>query len=300
MTSTRVLDLVDNDRHDLWQRGLIHRASRGVTPEEVQAISKRQMEMLTTASRGAEPLARYLMANLGIEAGASIAALQEAVPPLRVSLSWEPMRLTAAEMRGLPPHAMQQITGCLNGITRREAAEPAFWTACHAVWIKAGVFPELYDTFLGGTRDDLDSQARNLLRRTGGLRSVRGYVSVMEDCPIAEAWWRTLLAGEAAAVSEGRISQQKAARLLNDTTVWEQLSGVSVKKLTAVNSPHARVAYLIALDEREILAKPGDEKKASCVGALRWLGRHSHSYALEFTPLDKLVQEAIEGIDQPI
>jgi len=300
MTSTGVLDLVDTDLHDSWQRGLVHRVNRNATPEESKAISERQMEMRTTTSRGPERLARYLMANLGITHAEEITSLERAVPPLRVSPTGELMRLTAAEMKRLPPHAVQQITGCLGVVSRQEAAEPAFWTACHAVWIKAGAFPELHDTFLGGGKDDLDSQARNLLRRTGGLRSVRGYVSVMEDCPIAEAWWRRLIAEEAADVSEGRISQQAAVRLLNDTTVWEKLSGVSVKQLTAVNAPHARAAYLIALDRRDILNAPGDEKKARCVRALRWLGRHSHSYALDYTPLDELVRQAIEGIDQPL
>lgn len=323
MTAPQVLELVDVEAYQRWQKHIIYEKNRkgrtsggaadsndgvsggnGSTPTpdadgaEASAdnarddIRSRQRALIDAVAQGPAALSQYLLRILRVT---DTATLRDAVPPL-------PNPLTAAAMQRLPRYDEEKIAESLQSVLPSEAATPVFWTACHAIWIEQGCFDDLVASFLEGpgTRDS-EARTRNFLRRTGGLERVRGKVSVLVNCPIAMAWWRVRTAREIAEVSEDTgIEFSTAHELLHDPTIWAELTGLSVKRLTSLNAPRARAAATAALIERGTI---GNEvktslKKTRCQGALRAVGRLSHSYSLNSTPWQTLVQSALVGIDK--
>ena len=139
--------------------------------------------------------AQYLFKVLGVRDEAR--ALRE-VPHL-------PNPLTAGEMSHLPAYAEQKLAEPLHeSLTLAQAAQPAIWTMCHAAWIGRGDFgSNLVAIFCEGPRaNTVEARTRNFLRRTGGLRQVRGNTSPLVDCPISAAWWRYRVALEASSIAK--------------------------------------------------------------------------------------------------
>ena len=287
MIGKRVLEIIDCDGYESWRRNMISKET--LHDVEQDLMEQRQEELQTVVGRGKESLAGYLYDKIGIESGSS-RALEGAVPTL-------PNPLTTEEMKELPAYAEQRLYDAIGTISLREAASSAFWTACHAVWISQAVFDDLVAVFLEHRLGEtVDAQTRNFLRRTGGVDDrIRGKISVLTDCPIARAWWRMNTATRAAEASEGRLDTVVAHRILRQSAIWVELCEVSVKRLTAVTSSRACAALLLAMLEKGI--EDGSHKKQCTQSALRWLGRRSHSYALDYTPLDVLMQDALDGID---
>ena len=318
--ASQVLQLVDVEAYRHWQQHIIYEKNRkgrtsadaadsndGVsggngaapTPDADAAadnardrIRARQRALIDAVAQGPAALSQYLLRMLRV---IDTTALHGAVPPL-------PNPLTAAAMQRLPRYDEVKIAESLHNVLPAEAATPVYWTACHAVWIEQGYFDDLVASFLEGpgTRDD-EARTRNFLRRTGGLERVRGKVSVLVNCPIAMAWWRVRTAREIAEVSEDTgVDFSTAHELLHDPTIWAELTGLSVKRLTSLNAPRARAAAMVALVERGTI---GNEVKASlkktrCQGALRAVGRLSHSFSLNTTPWQTLLESALIGIDE--
>ena len=287
MTETRVLDIIDCGAHESWRRRMI--STEALDDAEHDLLARRQDELQAIVRHGEESLARYLQDKMGV-GSSSAQTLANAVPAL-------PNPLTTEEMKELPVYAEQRLYGAIGTISRKEAASSAFWTACHAVWIDQGMFEDLPTIFLERLQGEtVDAQTRNFLRRTGGVdERIRGKVSVLTDCPIARAWWRMNTAHLAAEASEGRLDAIVAHRILHQSAIWVELCEVSVKRLTAVTSSRACAALLLAMLEKGV--EDGSHKKQCTQSALRWLGRRSHSYALDYTPLDILTQDAVDGID---
>ena len=323
MTAPQVLQLVDIEAYRHWQQHIIYEKNRkgrtsadaadsndGVsdgngsapTPDADDAdataddardeIRARQRVLIDAVAQGPAALSQYLLRTLRVT---DTTALRDAVPLL-------PNPLTAAAMQRLPRYDEEKIAESLHDVLSAEAATPVFWTACHAVWIEQGYFDDLVASFLEGpgTRDD-EARARNFLRRTGGLERVRGKVSVLVNCPIAMAWWRVRTAREIAEVSEDTgVDFSTAHELLHDPTIWAELTGLSVKRLTSLNAPRARAAAMVALVERGTIGNEvrASIKKTRCQGALRAVGRLSHSFSLNTTPWQTLLESALIGIDK--
>ena len=323
MTAAQVLQLVDAEAYQHWQKHIIYEKNRkarssatatnsdhdgsgdnGSAPssdandEETTAddarneIRVRQRELIDAVAQGPAALSQYLLRKLRVT---DATALRTAAPRL-------PNPLTAAAMQRLPRYDEEKIAESLQSVSPAEAATPVFWTACHAIWIEQGYFDDLVASFLEGPgTKDSEARTRNFLRRTGGLERVRGKVSVLVNCPIAMAWWRVRTAREIADVSEeASVDFSTAHELLHDPTIWAELTGLSVKRLTSLNAPRARAASMVALVERGTF---GNETKASlkktrCQGALRAVGRLSHSFSLNSTPWATLLQSALVGIDE--
>lgn len=320
----RVLQLVDAEAYQRWQEHLIYEKNRkarasataaadskdgvsggnGAAPtpdaddEEENGdnarneIRARQRELIDAVAQGSAALSSYLLRMLRVT---DTSALRAAVPPL-------PNPLTAAAMQRLPRYDEERIAESLQSVLPAEAATPVFWTACHAIWIEQGYFDDLVASFIEGPgTKDSEARTRNFLRRTGGLERVRGKVSVLVNCPIAMAWWRVRTAREIVEVSEDTsVDFSTAHELLHDPMIWAELTGLSVKRLTSLNAPRARAASMVALVERGTI---GNEIKASlkktrCQGALRAVGRLSHSFSLNSTPWQTLVRSALVGIDE--
>ena len=323
MTTPQVLPLVDAEAYQHWQKHIIYEQNRKVrtkadatnsgheargssgaapnpdadseatSPDKTHSeIKARQRELINAVAQGPAALNQYLLRMLRVT---DAAALRTAVPPL-------PNPLTAAAMQRLPRYDEEKIADSLRSVSPAEAATPVFWTACHAIWVEHRDFDDLVASFLEGpgTRDS-EARTRNFLRRTGGLERVRGKVSVLVNCPIAMAWWRVRTAREIAEVSEDTIVEFSTAHeLLHDPTIWAELTGLSVKRLTSLNAPRARAAAMVALAQRGTIGNEikASLKKARCQGALRAIGRLGHSFSLNSTPWQALLHSALTGIDE--
>lgn len=299
VTAAAVLDLIDVGAYEEWQRHVIWEGPseeyRDLSSEKAEQARRRQRNLLESVKSGPEAAATYLAGCVG---ATDPRRLFGAIPPIP--------RLTVAELRHPTMRAEQGITEVLDkfGVSSHEASVPAFWAACHAAWIYHGCFDDLRDSFLEGSRSDTyEGQVRNLLRRIGGIERVRGKVSVLVDCPLSAAWWRRKAATEAVRVleeecPEAGITHRKAREMLHDTVVWNQLTGMSVRKLVTLNSSRARAALLFALSERweSLDSMSRKNREAAVVRALKAIGRLSHSYNLDYVSWDRLVSTADAAI----
>ena len=164
-----------------------------------------------------------------------------------------PNPLTAGEMSQLPAYAEQKLAEPLHeSLTPAQAAQPAIWTMCHAAWIARGDFgSNLAAIFCEGPRaNTVEARTRNFLRRTGGLRRVRGNTSPLVDCPISAAWWRYRVALEASSIAK-REGSDLAVAAAHETVrtrdVWDYLVGMSLRQVTSVCASTARSAAVVAL-----------------------------------------------------
>ena len=321
MTTNGVLTLVDEVAYQFWQQHIIYEKNRARTsdqpPPEGQTngtlggdeaangqseesddqryrheVHARQLELMAAVAGGPAECSRYLLRQLRVS---DEPALRAAVPEL-------PNRLTAAAMQRLPRYDETKIAESLSSVSPAEAATPVYWAACHAIWIEQGNFDDLIVSFLEGPKaDNAERRTRNFLRRTGGLERVRGKVSVLVNCPISMAWWRVRTARAIAAESPpDSIDFDTAHELLHDPNIWPELTGLSVKRITSLNAPRARAAAIVALDQHGTLDTgiKASRRKAHCQGALRALGRLSHSFSLNTVPWESVLATAQAGIEE--
>lgn len=281
------------DRHSDWQKSLTYEKKKHRDPNSEQAVQRRQeveqnqARLIAATEAGPEAAKSYLLEALGTDEHAA----RTAVPGL-------PNPLTPGEMTRLPVHAERELARTLDGcLTPAQAAEPAVWALCHAVWISDDVFgADLAAVFLdaGSTSE---ARTRNLLRRTGGLRHIRGNVSPLVDCPISRAWWRRRIARDTASVvtaeTGDELDTDAAHEVLHKPEIWSNLVGMSMRQVTAVCAPRARAAAVVAL--RRLGTAAGQTARARTQGAIRALGRLSHSHNLTLTPWQHLVDTASAG-----
>jgi len=283
-----LLNQLDEDRYHDWVASIITQKSSKHTPDAVQAA---QQTLVDAAAAGPNRLAGYMADSLGARLG----DLVSETPPL-------PQQLSDAEMTEpvMPDHAAERVAAALGDVSRAEAAKPLFWVACHTAWIKEGFFGDLLTVFLSSRRSKglptLEAQARNFIRRTGGIETVRGKISTLTDCPISRVWWRAAIARESADASGGLLTVERAQTILRDPVVSVALAQRSVKTLTALSAPRARAAFLLAVEDTELLVS--GHKEAEVVSSLRALGRTSHSFCLAATPLSELRKVARAGIKE--
>ena len=135
--SATLNDLIDFERYERWQKSIIYEKNRYRDQDSDEAVAARQssaslQEQLHVAVGGGQSATRfYLFEHLGVEDPKL--AMQE-VPEL-------PNPLTVGEMSSLPIHAEYELAMCLgDSFTPAQAAQPAIWTLCHAVWIGREMF----------------------------------------------------------------------------------------------------------------------------------------------------------------
>ena len=290
--------LVNVERHDARQASLIYetRKYRDQNSDEAaegrQSVAAAQTRLAEAVGDGFLATAQYLLTALGVENG--VQALRE--------VSNLPNPLTAGEMSHLPAYAEQKLAEALHeSLTPAQAASPAVWTICHAVWIGRGDFGSNLETvfFAGPRADTMEARTRNFLRRTGGLRRVRGNTSPLVDCPISAAWWRYRVALEVNSIAENEgwpLGVSQAHESLRPRSVWENLVGMSLRQVTAVSASTARAAAVAAFEQyqREVSALA----RAQVQGAIRELARLSYGHSLSDVPWNALVQAAQRGIEE--
>ena len=295
--SAALNDLVDPERHDDWQASLIFEKRAYSDQNSDEAVERRvsvaaaQARLADAVGDGFLAAAQYLFRVLGVEDEAR--ALRE-VPHL-------PNPLTAGEMSHLPAYAEQKLAEPLHeSLTPAQAAQPAIWTMCHAAWIGRGDFgSNLVAIFCEGPRaNTVEARTRNFLRRTGGLRRVRGNTSPLVDCPISAAWWRYRVALEASSIAkrEGSgLATAAAHETLRTRDVWDYLVGMSLRQVTSVCASTARSAAVVALEQHQRTSGSAPAR-AQVQGVVRELARLSHGHSLWHTPWKALLQAAERGI----
>lgn len=284
------------ERHEDWQRGLIFvkkEFSDLTAPEAVNhkgEVEHRQLSLHDAVSSGSQPTWRYFEEKLNI---GSMADWGVKIPEL-------PNPLTAGEMEtSLPEYAEEQL-GSLwaDEIPVAYAATPAFWTLCHAHWIRAGMFGEDIATVFFRNPPDQEARVRNLLRRMGGLHYVRYNVTSFLDCPIAKAWWRwrfAISASSHAKNSGGSLSHRDAHRVLRNGQLWERMIELSLKQVTAINAAKARSAVIAVFSRNydQVEAVGGrDAARLSC----QRIAQLSHTHCLEFIDWNDLYSAAEEAL----
>ena len=292
--------LVDAARHDEWQASLIFEVrdyrdrDSDAAAERRRSVDEAQERLAHAVGGGSSATGQYLLSALCVENGAQ--ALEE-VPHL-------PNPLTAGEMSHLTAHAEKKLAELLHeSLTTAQAANPAVWTICHAVWITRGDFgPNLAKVFFEGPRaDTMEARTRNFLRRTGGLRRVRGNTSPLVDCPISAAWWRYRVALEVnnIASEKGRtLGVDEAHETLRQRNVWENLVGMSLRQVTAVSASIARAVVVAELARHR--RESSGLTRAQVQGAIRELARLSYGHSLSHVPwiaLERAAQRGIDGAD---
>lgn len=306
-------------RHADWQSGLITKSSKKAssTDEDNEAepevdaqdevTTERQTALIDAVKAGTDATHAYLRDELGRDDAPDDAELpnlttertiaEMANPPFEVEVAWH-----------------RDLGGSTLG--RNLASEPAFWTLCHAKWIKQGTFgADVFAVFCDGGKDTFENRTRNFLRRTSGLHAARGAVSVLNDCLVSRGWWRSELAieihrtlehersqvsGEPAAVRARvpELSREQVHRILWPTVVWPNLVGEFVRRVASANAPRARAAVVAVLAERGLPddAKVTKPELLSCIAAL---GQLAHSYSLHSAPWALLADTALAGLNNP-
>lgn len=291
--------LIDTDRYEHWQRSIIFEKNRYRDPDGDEAVAARrsaalrQEQLHAAVEDGQAATSAYLFAELGVK---DRDRAVEEVPTL-------PNPLTPGEMSSLPIFAERQLDKHLGeSFSPAQAAQPALWTLCHAVWISQEIFgSNLSVVFLEGPKANTsEARTRNLLRRTGGLRRVRGNTSPLTDCPISAAWWRCRIAEDVSNVAqtEGEdLDAREAHTVLHHKEVWANLVNMSLKQVTAVSAPRARAAAVAALGRCQ-LDSAQKVLRAQVQSAIRHLAHLSHGHSLEFAPWSQLLRVAEEGISR--
>ena len=296
--SSSLADLVDPQIYEDWQKSIIYERNRFPDQESDEAVGERQRvlekqdRLADAVNTGWNKAAQYLFREL--EIGDEERVLSE-VPEL-------PNPLTAGEMGHLPAHAERELAIHLHDtLTKAEAAEPSIWMLCHAVWISRGMFDRnLSEVFFEGSKANTsEARTRNFLRRTGGLRRVRGNTSPLVDCPISAAWWRYRVAGEVSEIAqdEGMVfAIETAHETLRIKEIWENLVTMSLRQVTSVCASRARAAIVVVL-ERHCTSMPQSVRRAQIQGAIRELARLGHGYSLRHAPWKRLVDAARTGVE---
>ena len=302
MKASQLRDVIGPDMFRQWQTSHIYIKNRlkdnnsDKAREDRAEANRRQDALLASLSRGPEATRNYLCDQL---LDGDINALTQ-FPKIA-----DP--ITPAAMKDLPADDEERIHRELTaqGLAPAVAAESSFWMLSHTRWIGESVFgPDVADVFTaGGPRGTgSEERTRNFLRRTGGLHGVRGYTSVISDCPISSAWWRVNLAREI----QDTISKEPGVSIsfenihdaLRIKPVWTTLIDLSVHRVTAINAPRARAAVISAVVEHR-LGEDSRIGKSQIQDSIQSVGALAYRYSLHTAAWDLLVTAARNSLGTP-
>lgn len=285
---TDPLGIINQDRFDEWQKDVIY--EKKYSWSDPKKAQRNQEELEWAVEAGNAQVRNLILRKLGVESNEDA---RRVVPQL-------PNRLTPGEMQRLPLQVEERVYEALRIVNPLQAATPAFWALCHAVWIGDWKFDgDIASIFMEGGKDKTSEQkTRNFLRRTGGLPRVRRNVSVLEDCQISAAWWRcrTAEAASRAAQDNGEpLSFAEAHRVLWHNGVWkDNLALWTLRKVTALSAPQSLAAVVSVLARKDLAARQGDAKR-QVQAVMRAVARVSYNYSMHSMDWGRLVAVAEDG-----
>ena len=272
-----------------WQRGLTVTAKIDQPKDDVEA---RQDQLRGAVHGGSGMFAAYLRDQLGVPTDEALDA-----PAL-------PRPLDPSEFRDPPFELEREAYDQWRGqVTPNLASQPLFWALCHIAWLEAGLLGERIDTAFLGTigagspEKTQEAATRNLLRRIGGLPHERGKVSVLNDCPIARAWWRGRLGETSASAAHGMLDDELAHRVLHASNdAWARLVGDSVRRITAIN--HASVRGAVIWQYRGASRDNGGLDGKEMQSAIRLLARQGPALIFDALEWVELLESTADAVEQ--
>ena len=135
-----------------------------------------------------------------------------------------------------------------------------------------------------------------------GLHGVRGYTSVLTNCPISSAWWRVSLAREIqhtiSVEPSLSLSFEDTHDILQMKPMWTTLIDLSVHRVTAINVRRARAA-VVAATAAHLSDGNLRIRKAQIQDAIQSVGALAYRYSLYNADWDMLVTAARNGFGRP-
>ena len=284
-----------------WQRRLIWEQKHHAGSSNAQQAARRaqvvgrQRELLDAVARGPQTLSEYLRRELQLPEEDGFCA-----PQL-------PRILTGPEIRE-PPLALELELGSAwsEDVTPARASRPLFWARSFSEWLgRQEIQGDLISAFtLGGNadrggyddeaaRNRREAQTRNFLRRLMGIPVVRFNVSVLSDCTISRAWWRSRLARLTEEQSEGTVGAADAHRVLHArNAAWEELVRLAVRRVTVISQPRALAAVVAHFVTR------GEMKREAVARVAQGIARYALLHSVAHSPwadLQKTVARAEEA-----
>lgn len=305
--STAMKDLAAlRPRVSQWHTDLIYieesdpqRNSGGTTKMRAET-QQRQMQLLDAADASNSDLSSYMQQQLRLDDRDL-----SAVPDLPRSKGHIEV-VTVSELTRLPIVAEERIATKLisQGVTRQQAADPAYWTLCHIRWIKDQAFGSDIRQALMQYKGDENSEnlVRAFFRHISGLPRARGNLSVVTDCYVSQAWWRysTALETSEHLAARGVKCSLKGIHgsLHHYQNAWEDFAQWRLKRVASLCSPSASAAVLHAFIKKHPAGSSVKNSSArrAMRGAMYQVALLGHTHNLDVVPWDKLLATAEKGM----
>ena len=81
----------------------------------------------------------------------------------------------------------------------------------------------------------VDDCVRTVFRSMGGLQSIRGHTSVINDCNLSRVWWMGRLVDEACRDQKMALNEEQAWSAINP--YWAQIAEYVIRRLTILTKP---------------------------------------------------------------
>ena len=190
-----------------------------------------------------------------------------------------PVKLQEAEFVKAPVSTARMIRNTYRSLSIQEAASVSVWNAITLQNIQAERLEAPYlaassDKSSGrrriqqalGTRNrkrrrkQIDDCVRTVFRTMGGLRRIRGYVSVISDCTLSRHWWmgHTI---ESAAIDDYRAWEE-----LN--RFWGVIAEYAMRRLTIVGNPVLMHGLITHITSHPVDTNAGLEQVLKRMGVL--------------------------------
>ena len=218
---------------------------------------------------------------------------------LEVEVSYPKTELTEKELTEPPRDTEQANYSRLAHLSPRVAAMHSFWTAYQVELVRRNIIqPSFLAAKTGGSGtgkeriekalaekkkskvrrgQSLDDCVRTILRQFGGLPEVRGKVSLFVDCKLARSWWRGYFIQQflQAFNEHDRTTELEESvwDLLRLTSApWDELLSYGLRKLTSINYPSVRTAFIKSLLKQQLTDLKSDERKRKCQHSIKKIG----------------------------
>lgn len=267
----KATDLFDERCRTWWENAVPKGSTR-----PGQATEKAQL--LATAARSGEALGILLDE---FEVSSAREGLTDGDIPI------PPRLLTVSEITAGPSLEFEREIHQSLDLVPAAAVRSSFWMALLLWWWEKRY---ILDGWAAEGRQNWDDDrlTRFIGWRLGGLSHVEGSVAVF-GCPLARAWWRSLMADRAAVGSDGFLTPDRAHTVLYDSYVWRMVTRVLVKRLAVLNHPRALAAALLSFEEEPPSLIGNKSREVATRRRLEQLGRLAPVADFATYPLEKLI-----------
>ena len=190
-----------------------------------------------------------------------------------------PVKLQESEFVKAPVSTARMIRSTYRSLSPQEAASVSVWNAVtlhniHADRLEAPYLAASNDKSSGRHRiqkalqtrnqkrrqKQIDDCVRTVFRTMGGLRRIRGYVSVISDCTLSRHWWM------GHAIENSAIDDDRAWEELN--RFWGVIAEYAMRRLTIIGNPVLMHGLITHLTSHPVDTNTGLEEVLKQMGML--------------------------------